>query len=94
MPDQPAEVVIGDKGYDSDVLVATIEECGTQACIPPKKNRKVQREYDRSLYKERHRAELFINRIKQYRRVATRYEKKARNFLAFVHVAAVMVLLL
>ena len=62
--------------------------------IPPKENRIFKREYDRHLYKERDLAERFINRIKQYRRVATRYEKTARNFLGFVHVAAIMGLLL
>jgi transposase len=54
----------------------------------------VKREYDRHTYKGRNLAERFIGKIKQYRRVATRYEKTARNFLAFVHVASIMVLLL
>ncbi len=89
-----AEVVIADKGYDADAFVATIEATGAEAVIPPKKNRKNKRKYDEDLYKERNLAERFINRIKQHRRVATRYEKKARNFLGFVHVAAIMVLLL
>ncbi len=57
-------------------------------------NLKDQREFDHHLYKERNLVERFINRIKQYRRVATRYEKTARNFLAFVQVAAITVLLL
>ena len=57
------------------------------------KNRKVTREYDKHLYKERKKVEWFINLLKQYRRVATRYEKTARNFLGFVHVASIMILL-
>jgi transposase len=89
----PAEVVIGDKGYDSDALVEAIEARGAEAVIPPKKNRKVQREYDKERYKDRNLVERFFGKIKQYRRVATRYEKTARNFLAFVHVASIMVLL-
>jgi transposase len=89
-----AEAVIADKAYDSDGFVATIEVSGAAAVIPPKKNRIFKREYDKHLYKERNLAERFINRIKQHRRVATRYEKTARNFLGFVHVAAIMVLLL
>lgn len=89
-----ADAVIADKGYDGDEFVATIEASGAAAVIPPRKNRIFQREYDEHLYKERNLAERFINRIKQYRRVATRYEKTARNFLGFVHVAAIMVLLL
>jgi transposase len=89
----PAEVVIGDKGYDSDALVKVIEAKGAEAVIPPKKNRKVQRAYDKDRYKDRNLVERFFSKIKQYRRVATRYEKTARNFLAFVHVASIMILL-
>ena len=89
----PAEVVIGDKGYDSDAVVQAIEARGAEAVIPPKKNRKVQRQYDKERYKDRNLVERFFAQIKQYRRVATRYEKTARNFLAFVHVASIMLLL-
>lgn len=89
----PAEVVIADKGYDSDAVVKTIEASGAEAVIPPKSNRKEQRPYDRERYKDRNLAERFWSRAKQYRRVATRYEKTARNFLAFVHVASIMILL-
>jgi transposase len=85
---------IADKGYDSDEFVAAIEAMGAEAVIPPKKNRLFKRSYDENLYKERNLAERFINRIKQYRRVATRYEKTARNFLGFVHVAAIMILVM
>ena len=63
------------------------------AVIPPRENRKQLRDYDRILYKARNLVERFINRIKHFRRVATRYEKTARNFLAFVQVASIMVLL-
>jgi transposase len=87
------DVVIGDKGYDSDALVAAIQAKGAEAVIPPKKNRKVQREYDRDRYKDRNLVERFFSKVKQYRRVATRYEKTAPNFLAFVHVASIMILL-
>lgn len=89
-----AEVVIADKGYDKQAFVGQIERRGGVACIPSLANRKEQRAYDGHLSKERNRVERFINRLKQYRRVATRYEKTARNFLAFIHVASVMVLLL
>jgi transposase len=88
-----AEVVIGDKGYDSDELIETIRGKGAEAVIPPKKNRTVQREYDQERYKDRNLVERFFSKVKQYRRVATRYEKTARNFLAFVHVASIMILL-
>ena len=88
-----ARAVIADKSYDGDDFVATIEAGGAAAVIPPKKNRIFKREYDKHIYKERNLAERFIDRIKQFRRVATRYEKTARNFLGFVHLAAIMVLL-
>jgi len=91
---QEAEAVIADKAFDKKEFVDRIEARGGQACIPSLANRKEQREYDRHLYKERNRVERLISRLKQYRRVATRYDKTARNFLAFVHVAATMVLLL
>jgi len=88
-----AEVVIGDKGYDSNKLVRTIEASGAEAVIPPKRNRKEPRPYDANRYRDRNLAERFWGLAKQYRRVATRYEKTARNFLGFVHVASIMILL-
>jgi transposase len=86
------EAVLADKGYDSDALVNAIEAKGAAAVIPPKANRLEQREYDADLYKERNQVERFINRLKQFRRVATRYEKTARNFLAFIQLASIMIL--
>lgn len=91
--DRSPGAVIADKGYDSDAFVAAVESRGAEAVIPPKRNRVQPRAHDKQLYKERNLAERFINRIKRFRRVATRYEKTARNFLAFVHVASIMVLL-
>jgi transposase len=84
---------IGDKGYDSDRLVQVIENQGAEAVIPPKKNRKEPRAYDEHIYKERNKVERLISLMKQYRRVATRYEKTAQNFLGFIYVAAIMILL-
>jgi transposase len=89
----PIGVVIGDKGYDSKRLVRAIRSRGAEAVIPSLSSRKEQRAYDRERYKDRNLAERFWSKIKQCRRVATRYEKTARNFLAFVHVASIMVLL-
>ena len=88
-----ADAVIADKAYDSDAVVDVAKRQGAEAVIPSKKNRKVPREYDKHLYKDRKKVEWFINLIKQFRRVATRYEKTARNFLGFVHMASIMVLL-
>ena len=85
--------VIADKAYDSDSLVNSVETKGAEAVIPPKANRKQPRGFDKYLYKVRNLVERFINRIKQYRRVATRYEKTGRNFLAFAQLASIMILL-
>jgi transposase len=90
---QPAEVVIADKGYDSDAVVERVEASGAGAVIPPRANRKRQRPYDRERYKDRDLAERFWSKVKQHRRVATRYDKTDRNFLAFVLLASIMVLL-
>ena len=87
------EHVIADKGYDSAKLVEAIEAAGAEAVIPPRSNRKEPRDYDKHRYKERNLVERFINRVKQCRRVATRYEKTARNYLAFWHLASIMILL-
>ena len=87
-----AKKIIADKGYYSDAFIATVEARHAEAVIPPRSNLKEQRQYDRHLYKERNLVERFISRIKQFRRVATRYEKTARNFLAFVHLASITVL--
>lgn len=80
-----ADAVLADKGYDADALVDRIQASGAIAVIPPKRNRVVQRSYDRHLYKDRNLVERFFNRIKQFRRIATRYEKLARNYLSFLN---------
>jgi transposase len=94
----PAEAavaaVIADKGYDSKDLVSSIRAKGAEAVIPTLSTRKEQRVIDKDRYKDRNLGERFWRRAKQFRRVATRYEKTARNFLAFVQVASIMSLLL
>jgi transposase len=87
------EAVIADKGYDSKEVVAAVRAMGAEAVIPSLSNRKEQRDYDEDRYEDRNLAERFWQKIKQFRRVATRYEKTGRNFLAFVQVASLMVLL-
>ena len=88
-----ADAYILDKAYDSDDVIKEAQRQGGIAIIPPKKNRLVQRDYDKHLYKERVKVEWFINLLKQYRRVATRYEKRGRNFLSFVYLASAMILM-
>jgi transposase len=94
VPEQAeVKVVIADKGYDSKAVVEKVESKGAEAVIPTQKSRKEQRVIDSERYKDRNLVERFWSKAKQFRRVATRYEKTARNFLAFVHVAAIMILL-
>ena len=87
------EHIIADKGYDSGPLVVTIEAAGATAVIPSRSNRREPRQYDKHLYRERNQVERLFGRLKECRRVATRYEKTARNYLAFCQLASVMVLL-
>ena len=86
-----AKVTIADKGYDADHFCEKIVEVGSQVVIPPKRNRTRQRPYDADLYKERNIIERFFNKLKQFRRVATRYDKLLANFMGFVKLAAIAI---
>ena len=83
--------VIGDKGYDSDAFIAEITASDAIAVIPPRKHRKHPRTYDKELYKRRNLIERFFNWLKQYRRVATRYDKLGVWYLGFVYVASTLI---
>src|SRR6266700_3778068 len=83
----PAKL-IGDKGYDSDGIRNDLAERGIEPVIPPRSNRKTPIEYDREAYKRRNLIERCVNRLKQFRRIATRYEKTARAYLSMLCVAA------
>ena len=85
------EAVIADKGYDSDPLRALLEAKQVEVVIPSRRYRKQPRDDDRLRYRERNIVERFINKIKWYRRIFTRYEKLARRFLAFLHFAATLI---
>jgi len=94
LPTIAAPVVLADKGYDAEVRVlAVLRDAGKVAIIPPRRNRKDRRDYDRDLYAARHLIENFFCRLKQYRAIATRYDKTRRNFLAAVHLAATVITL-
>jgi transposase len=89
LPDMQADTLIADKAFDADERVLDpLAAAGKAAVIPPKANRRSPRPFDRELYKARHLIENFFAKIKQFRAIATRYEKTARNFLAGVHVTA------
>jgi transposase len=82
-----AEVVLADKGYDSDAIVAAIQNLGALPVIPSRSCRKQQRPHDPVLYKLRNRIERCFNRLKQFRRLATRYCKRRLCFHATVALA-------
>ena len=84
-------LLVADKGYDSDAFVEAITAQGSQAVIPPRSNRRNPRGFDRHIYKDRNLIERFFCRIKQFRRIATRYDKLAKSFLSFVHLACAFV---
>lgn len=88
--EQPSRV-IADKAYDADWLLLYLESQGIEAVIPPKTNRQTQRIIDYKAYKERNVIERTINRLKQYRKIATRYEKTATSFLALCSFVATFV---
>lgn len=88
-----AEAVLADKGYDSAGNRTAIEAEGAEPVIPGRSNRREPIEYDRHLYRERNVVERYFGRLKQYRRVATRYDKKAANYLGFVWLASLPIML-
>lgn len=74
-------------------MLAPLREAGAEAVIPPKRRRTAPRGYDRDLYRARHLIEHFFCKLKQFRAIATRYDKTRRNFLAGVHLAAIAITL-
>jgi transposase len=89
LPDMDADMLLADKAFDADErVIRPLTAAGKTAVIPSKANREQPREFDRHLYTARHLIENFFARLKQFRAIATRYDKTARNFLAAVHLAA------
>ena len=92
LPTMQADMLLADKAYDADErVIDVLQVAGKTAVIPSKASRKVDRGYDRDIYKERHLIENFFEKIKQYRAIATRYDKTAQNFLAAVYLVAAAV---
>jgi transposase len=92
LPSMQADILIADKAFDADDrVIAQLAAAGKAAVIPPKANRKVSRDYDRDLFKARHLIENFFARLKQFRAIATRYDKTKQNFLAAVHLTAAVI---
>lgn len=86
--DNVLEAAALDKGYDTNAIRDCLAKDGIQPVIPPKSNRKEPIAYDAAVYRQRNRVERFFNRLKHFRRIATRYEKYACTFLAMVHLTA------
>lgn len=82
--------VLADKAYDADRLHDVILDEGGEPVIPPRRNRKHQHRYDNIAYRDRWGIEAFFAKLKQWRRIATRYDKRAETFLGFVKLASVM----
>jgi len=87
--DADPEVMLGDKGYDSDAIRDDVRARGGAPEIPTKRNRRIQRTVNRTLYATRNRIERFFNRLKNSRRVATRYDHTASSFLGFAKLATI-----
>ena len=87
--EQSLEQAIMDRGDDSNHIRHSLQAQGITPVIPPKKNRKAPMAYDEAQYKLREKVERFFNRLKQFRRIATRYDKLSKCFLAFLHLTAV-----
>ena len=88
-----ADAVLADTGSDAAANRAAIRAAGAEPCLPPRRNRTAAIPYDRHLDEERNRAERYFARVKPYHRVATRYDKKAANFLGFICVASLAITL-
>lgn len=83
-----AAVMIGDKGYDSDKFREDLASKGIDACIPPRKGRNTMHAYCKTLYKQRHKIECMFGKLKDWRRVATRYDRCAHTYFSAICIAA------
>jgi transposase len=86
-----AKELLADRGYDADWFRAALTQKGITPCIPPKKNRKTRIEYDRELYKQRHKVENMFGRLKDWRRIAMRYDRCAHTFFSAICIAATVI---
>ena len=86
-----AKALLGDKVYDSDKIRAMLADQDITPCIPPKKNRKTTIEYCKSLYKTRHKVENLFAKLKDWRRIATRYDRCAHIFRSAIYLAATVI---
>ncbi len=86
-----AKAMLGDRGYDASWFRQALSERGIAPCIPPKANRKVQIDYDKTLYRQRHKIENMFGRLKDWRRVHIRYDRCAHTFMSAICIAATVI---
>jgi transposase len=92
LPQMEADTLLGDKAFDADErVIEPLLAAGKTVVIPPRSNRKIKRYFDTEMYKARHLIENFFCKLKQYRAIATRYDKTARNFLGAIHLVAAII---
>jgi transposase len=84
----PAKALLGDRGYDSNWFRAALTQKGIAPCIPSSKSRKIAILHDKSLYRKRHKIENMFGRLKDWRRIATRYDRCAQAFFSAICIAA------
>jgi transposase len=83
-----AKLLLGDKGYDADWFRAALKKKHITPCIPPKANRKTSIPYDKTLYRQRHKIENMFGKLKDWRRIHTRYDRCAHTFMSAICIAA------
>jgi len=86
-----AKHLLADRGYDADWFRKALKDKGIEPCIPPRRNRKVQIEYDKTLYKQRHKVENMFGKIKDWRRIAMRYDRCAHTFFSAICISAAVI---
>jgi transposase len=86
-----ARHLIGDRGYDADWFRQALDARGTTACIPSKRNRKIAIPHDTALYRQRHKVEIMFGRLKDWRRIHTRYDRCAHTFMSAIAIAATVI---
>jgi transposase len=92
LPQMKADMLLADKAFDADKrVIEPLLAAGKTLVIPPKSNRKIKRAFDQEMYEARHLIENLYCKLKQFRAIATRYDKTARNFLAAIHLAAAVI---
>ncbi len=86
-----AKAMLGDRGYDADWFRAALAKRGITPCIPPRANRKTEIDYDKALYRQRHKIENMFARLKDWRRIHTRYDRCAHTFMSAIALAATVI---